>query len=94
MPTASAFLIPSALPFDLGGFRAMVDEAELRLVEFFGDNAHGRTNADAASASYDGLLSSGGRRGGARFVADVTGAPLHVAAVVFAQDLALYKAMQ
>ena len=42
MPTASAFLIPSALPFDFGGFRAMVEEAELRLVEFFSDRVHGR----------------------------------------------------
>mgnify|MGYP003112414579 FL=1 len=94
MPTASAFLIPSALPFDFGGFRAMCDEAELRLFEFFSDRTFGQANADAASDCYDGLLSSGQRRGGARFVADVTGAPFHVAAIVFAQDLALYKAMQ
>ena len=90
--TASSFLIPSALPFNVGGFRAMVEEAELRLVEFFSDNPHGQGNAHTASKSYGVLLSSGRRREGARFVADVTGAPFHVAAIVFAQDLALNKA--
>jgi len=91
--TASAFLTPCALPFSAGGLQAMVAEAELRLFEFFSDKTFGQANTDTASAAYDDLLSIGSRRGGARFVADVTGAPFHVAAIVFAKDLALYEAM-
>jgi hypothetical protein len=86
----TAFIIPSPAVFPSTGFSAMVAEAQMRLVDFFRDQSE--SGSTVASEAYSSLMASNQKRRGARMVAEVTGAPAHVAVVVFMGDLNAYHA--
>jgi len=68
----------------------MVAEAQMRLVDFFREQSE--QGSTVASEAYSSLMASNQKRKGARMVAEVTGAPAHVAALVFIDDWNAYHA--
>lgn len=86
----SAFLTAFPAVFPTTSARDMVAEAQMRLVDFFREQSE--EGSTVASEAYDSLMASNQKRKGARMVAEVTGAPAHIAALVFIDDCNAYHA--